>query len=488
MQDRSCTGCRLGKRTKEPQFGTTEVVHHNIGDLVVMDLIFLTSSQDQKISEAPTGLLSIDCYSLFKYMIWLENKSEKSINKAVDETINFYKYHGHRIREIKIDNERGALGLEEHLSTRNPPVAVSNCLPGAHVAPIESGIRYTKTLWRSTILGQEFGVPCPVKFYKSAYVNSLQSANNMLTSVNDYLTSSMMFFSKKTSYKMYMELKWGDTVATRSLDGKKDDDPRINYGVILGRQKSCGVSAFCVYNLESGRILLRGINDCVKLEASSKVKELLLQVDSSLLNSTPNVLENKPILLLGSNHREVTDDIDEEGQINFKEEMINSISLSEVERDENYYVDLRADSVVNNSIIVDEKDCNTCKEDWSNEEDEIETVSESAGMQDDVDREVEMITTDESPGNMVEEYENMHPSEPGSGEIPNSPASHESNRSSDIPEYPDRSHQTNEKDKLCQEEFTSNKTNKNTSKHYRSPLSYIYNVIILIIFYYRGWN
>ena len=229
-----------------------------------------------------------------------------------------------------------------------------------------------------------------------------------------------------------------------------------------------------MYNLESGRILLRGINDCVKIEASSKVKELLLQVDSSPLNSTPNVLENKPILLLGSNHREVTDDIDEEGQINFKEEMINSISLSEVERDENYYVDLRADSVGSNSIIVDEKDCNTCKEDWSNEEDEIETVSESAGMQDDVDREVEMITTDESPGNMVEEYENMHPSEPGSGEIPNSPTSHESNRSSDIPEYPDRSHQTNEKDKLCQEEFTSNKTNKNTSKHNLSITTVLY--------------
>ena len=347
MHARSCMGCICGKRRTDPQVRTEQLIHHQVGDLVVMDLVFLTTHKQQKASQTPTGLLCIDHYSLFKCVVWIESKHERHVLKGVDKVIALYHANGHSIKSMKMDNERGGVHLLEHLGAKTPPITFDNCMPGHHVALVESGIGYLKSLWRSTILGVDFGAHCPRLFYKSAFNDCVATSNLMLTSNNSYVTPFQMFYNTKPQYDNYKDLKWGDVVTTKALEENgRDEDGKINFGVIIARVKPTGVSGFKVYNLETGYIITRG--DCRRIASGKTVRKLISKVD---VNKAKD-LDIQPSLYVGalSQESEIRDEVDSLNANSFEQMMEDSINKHNQEYDDHDFIE----SVAGDSQQLDE--------------------------------------------------------------------------------------------------------------------------------------
>ena len=340
MHSRSCTGCLCGKTTAQPQVRTEDIVYKHIGESICFDLLFLTTEVNQKKSTACIGLLGIDSYSLFKTIVWIKRKDEKSIVAGIQKTINYYKSFGHKVREIRMDNERGAINLQEYLAISDPGVLYNPSLPDGHVALVESTIRHLKNLWRATILGVDLdGMKVPRKLYKAAFVDCLHSSNKILTTVNDYIPPADMFYNKKACYRNYLTLKWGSIVSCRAINiDEKDESSRVDYGIIVGRNKQHELSGFMVYNLETQKIVVRG--NCTEIDCTRKIKELIAKIDDT---NDAISCESKPGLHIQSNDNNLTicipilDDVDELGD-SFDNLQKQAINYNNTEQEDNYYI------------------------------------------------------------------------------------------------------------------------------------------------------
>lgn len=339
MHSRSCMGCICGKRRADPQVRLEPVVYHEVGELLVLDLVFLTSHKDEKIGDAPVGILCVDSYSLFKCVVWLKGKAAPYVLDGVKRIIEMYKRFNHDVRRVKMDNERGGINLENYLGTFSPPVQMDNSDPGRHVALIESSIGYLKSGWRSTLLGVDFGVKCPRTFYKSAFVDCVNSCNIMLTSSNDYVTPFQMFYNEKPCYRMYSDLKWGDVVTTKKLNAERDEDSRVDFGIIFGRKKPTGIGGYKVFNLETKQIITR--SDCVKISSNKFIRKLISSIDLE-----KGVKVSIPSLFVGSidEGHEVKDDVDMSSDESFRTREEKVIELNNKEYEDEYFVDLSVDS------------------------------------------------------------------------------------------------------------------------------------------------
>lgn len=336
MHSRSCTGCICGKRTADPQVSHSSKSYNKVGESLCIDLFYLTTSS--KRDPPACGLLCVDTYSMFKSIHWLDSKSTSDINKGVDDIITMYSTHAHVIRTIRIDNETGGNHLQEHCSKKGGGIRIHNSLPHAHVALVESSIRYVKSLWRSTIHGLDEGLICPRKFYKAAFVDCVHSINCALTSHNDYITPHQLFYGTKPIYKMFQGIRWGDIVTCKKHDVEgKDEDSRVDYGIVLGRVKAHIDSGFYIYNLYTHKWIKRG--DCVKVALTQHLREKIELLDYTV--STPDI--QNPSLFV--NNVEVKDE--ESGVNHAFESTINLFaSLSVSEYEDEFFINPSDDSVV----------------------------------------------------------------------------------------------------------------------------------------------
>ena len=342
MHRRSCIGCNNGKTTNQPQVRSEEMVHRKVSESVCFDLLFLTTEAKQKESTACIGLLGIDSYSLFKTVVWIKNKKEKYVIKGLQKTIKLYKSFGHNVKEIRMDNERGAINLQDFLADSDPGTVYNPSLPHGHVALVESTIRHLKNLWRSTILGVDLdGLKVPRKLYKAAFIDCIHSSNIMLTTVNDYITPSDMFYNTKACYRNYMSFKWGDIVSCRSITAdEKDENSRIDYGLVVGRSKQHQLSGLLVYNLKTKKIVVRG--NCIQIECNKEVKELIKVIDNT--NDAVNSVESKPGLHIISKENTIIpilDEIDLLGN-SFEDLLTQALKEQNTEYDDNYFIDLES--------------------------------------------------------------------------------------------------------------------------------------------------
>ena len=292
MHPRSCIGCCNGKRVAEPQVRSRQVVYKSVGQSLCMDLVFLTTHKRQKASDGAIGLLCVDSYSLFKTIVWIKSKHEWDVLDGIEKTILIYRTFKHKVREVRMDNEGGAVHMQSMLALKFPGVVYNPSLPYGHVALVESTIRYLKSLWRSTILGVDLnGAKVPSVLYKSAFNDCIASSNIMLTVLNDYISPHDMFYNVKACYRNYRDLKWGDLVTCKSTrESEKDDHSRVDIGIIVGRQRQHDVSGFQVFNVETGKVVTRG--NCQRLECNQSIRQQIEswdRVDTSTLKPKPGL-------------------------------------------------------------------------------------------------------------------------------------------------------------------------------------------------------
>ena len=179
-----------------------------------------------------------------------------------------------------MDHESSSANLGVMLGAQN--IVLERPSAGRHVVLAETNIRYIKSLWRAVILGVPFK-RCPKAFYKLALVEVITAANLIVsTKVNDFVSPHFMFHKEsKPSYRFYESIRFGEIVSfhgSKDISLDKDDAPRVQVGLVVGRSKD-KLMEFMVYNLNTKRVVNRGIRYLRVIECTPHIQELIDQID-----------------------------------------------------------------------------------------------------------------------------------------------------------------------------------------------------------------
>ena len=277
-----CTGCEIGKKTREDAVVTDpQKPSETIGAKVHAD-VFNISSEDKNFVTA-NFLMTVDDYSGYCNIIPLSNSTSAEIVRGLKIVAEIYEKAGHPIKRIRADNGGGftadatkialnAMYIENACqqdiwSGRDDTdiarellalaIEIEYCTAQSHVRVAERAIRHAKELFRATI----FDLPylLPNKLYANAMVYVASSINITINSKNDVRCPWQLMHGAAPRSHDFLRASFGQLVTTYNQfnpNRMRDDSPRADVGIIVGRD-ALRKGSYYVYDIHDESIVSR---------------------------------------------------------------------------------------------------------------------------------------------------------------------------------------------------------------------------------------
>ena len=231
----NCNACIIGKMVREDNAIDPNAplpVTSAIGELVHIDCFAIgTSRTDGK----PLHLvLTIDDYSGLQHTIVVNKADAVTIATTLKTVADEYEKQKHKIVRFKRDSGGALPNVDAMLGKYG-----IECFPssvGRHVRVAERAIRHTKDLFRTLIYDLPYLLP--VDLFPSAIKYITQSINLTPNANNQYRAPLHLFNDEFPRFHDHLRSSFGMLVATYNLtdpNDRKDDFPRADIGVIVGR-------------------------------------------------------------------------------------------------------------------------------------------------------------------------------------------------------------------------------------------------------------
>jgi hypothetical protein len=266
----------LNERSKDKSAGVKKVTKGEVRKAKKM----------QQSNTQLTYFLAVDGYSGYVLVEHIKNREAKTILEAMMKVKGIYLRAGSPIQKFRMDGESGFLRaaidlphaeMEKTLdilveysepeedstqgsskdqtdTTVDNQTDVENSTPGRHVRVAESVIRQIKSLFRATLFGLPYILPHE---HYDALVRFLPGSLNIaFKNHNDFVTAHEIFHKTRPKLEHIFNVEFGQLVASYNYIKDRDDSPRANVGIVVGRSRNTQGSAI-IHDLGSHSLYVR---------------------------------------------------------------------------------------------------------------------------------------------------------------------------------------------------------------------------------------
>ena len=216
----NCDGCIKGKgmRTKVTQ----NISNDNNNVILYVDIFFWAKRMYIISVEKATGHI---------VTVFLQNKNEDNIARALTGIINIYKCYNIVVKQIRSDAESCFLVIQSQLEAIG--VLLSTSTPGEHNARAERYIRTIKDKTRSVITGLSFKLP--TKLYGYALEYAVQCINMTCNSLTLDKTPNEIIVGSKTDLEKEARSYFGQLGEFKVPYPKSKEEQKTETGIVIGR-------------------------------------------------------------------------------------------------------------------------------------------------------------------------------------------------------------------------------------------------------------